>query len=760
MQATSRAIAIALIIIIVAVSWVSLKLLEPPNVVPASEGDNIFSAERALIFLKEIAKEPHAGGTRAHDVVRDYILNYCRQMGLETDLMDQTGLAVSNTSISAGRAQNILARMKGTRAEKAILVMAHYDSQPNTPGAGDDGVGVASMMEAMQLLKNGEPLANDILFLFTDLEECGMLGAEAFVSQYPQLDSIALIINLEARGNAGVGFTFEFSKLNGWMMRQYSRAVERPYANSFAYEIYKMMPNYTDFTMFKETNISGFNTALINGYAYYHSMADRVENLDPRSLQHLGDILTQSLQHFGNLPLNNTKDEDMIFFTPFGSLMLLYPVGLDVPLMAFAFFLWFIIVLLGSKKRRIKVDSLFAGMGLFISFFILSGLLVWGLAQLILLIYPHYTNFYSSNFYNATDYLWAVAGVVMLCFILLFKYVASKDALVSVMLGTVFMLLLIMVGIKLYLNTGAYLVYYPVIILLIVYLALFSWNITRKDSPVLYGFTQAIVIVPALALWLPIAHTIYVVFSLEMPVGAVLLLAFCVPFLLPTLGFINSLGRFTAWIFPAGLIITGLVLGHIHSIYTDRYPLQTELMYANDADSNASFWISTQQKLDPWLAYYFEGSAREDFDEFFPGRGDIFWKSEAPARSFPKGKVEVLEDSVVDSIRHISLKVIPDSSSRGFRVYFVDTALPVRLNDRSIDASQVSEVKFIQFYASTPGGTTIELEMLPGEPLDIWVIEQRPGLPDDLLKVPLPEDFIYRPGNISNSTQIKYELKI
>jgi hypothetical protein len=760
MQATSRAIAIALIVIIVAVGWVSLRLLEPPNVVPASEGDKIFSAERASSFLKEIAKEPHAAGTRAHDVVRDYILNYCKQMGLETDLMDKTGLVAQNTSISAGRAQNILARMKGTRTEKTILVMSHYDSQPNTPGAGDDGVGVAAMMEAIQLLKSGEPLANDILFLFTDLEECGMLGAEAFVSQYARLDSIALIINLEARGNAGVGFTFEFSKLNGWMMRQYSMAVERPYANSFAYEIYKMMTNYTDFTMFRETNISGFNTALINGYAYYHSMADRVENLDLRSLQHLGDILTQSLQHFGNLPLDNTKDEDMIFFTPIGSFLLLYPASLDIPLMAFAFFLWFVLVFLGTKKRRIKIDSLFAGMGLFIAFFILSGLLVWGLAQLILLVYPYYTNFYSNNFYNATDYLWAVAGVVTLCFVLLFKYVASKDALVSVMFGTVFMLLVIMVGIKLYLNTGAYLVYYPVIILLIIYLILFNWNITRKDSPVLYGIAQAIVIIPAVALWLPLAHTIFVVFSLAMPVGAVILLAFCVPFLLPTLGFINSLGRFTAWIFPAALIITGLVMGHIHSIYTDRFPLQTELMYANDADSNVSFWISTQEKLDPWLAYYFPGSARVDFDEFYPGRGDIFWKSEAPAQSIPKGKVDVVLDSLMNSKRHLILRVMSDSASRGFRIYFLDKAVPVRLNDRSIDSTQVSELRFIQFFASTPGGTTIELEMPPGEPLDIWVIEQQPGLPENLLKVPLPEDFIHRPGYISNSTQVKYELKL
>jgi hypothetical protein len=145
---------------------------------------------------------------------------------------------------------------------------------------------------------------------------------------------------------------------------------------------------------------------------------------------------------------------------------------------------------------------------------------------------------------------------------------------------------------------------------------------------------------------------------------------------------------------------------------------------------------------------------------FFPSRGDIFWKSEAPAQSFPKGKVEVVEDSLVDSKRHITLKVIPDSTSRGFRIYFVDNVLPVAINDRLIDLSLVSELRFIQFFASTPGGTTIKLEMPPGEPLDIWVIEQRPGLPDNLLKVPLPEDFIYRPDYISNSTQVKYELKL
>jgi len=760
MQTTSRAIAIALAVIIFIIGWVSFKLMEPPAVVPASEGSNRFSAERAMTFLNEIAKEPHAGGTPAHSVVRDYILGYCRQMGLETELMDATGLVAYPLSITAGRAQNILARMKGSQPGKTILVMSHYDSQPNTPGASDDGIGVAAMMESIRLLKSQPQPVNDILFLFTDLEECGLLGAEAFVNQYEELDSIALLMNLEARGNSGVGFTFEFSKLNGWMMREYKKAVDRPFANSFAYEIYKLMPNDTDFSMFRDTNITGFNTALIYGYAYYHSMIDRVENLDPRSLQHMGDILFQSLQHFGKISLDNTKDSDMVFFSPIGSLMVLYPLSWDIPLMGFAFFLWFFLVILGHKRRRIKVSSLFAGMGLFICFFVLSALLVYGLAKLILIVYPHYTNFYSDNFYNATDYFWSVAGAVLLCFVGLFKYASSKDSLVSVMLGTLFMLLVIMVGIKVNLNTGAYLIYYPVIVMLVVYVALFNWNITRKDSPVTYGLSQLLVITPALALWLPVAYTIYVAFSLAMPLGAVLLLVFCGPFLLPTLVFMNSLGRFGVWIFPLGLIITGLVMGHLNSKYTDRYPLQTELMYAHDLDSNSSYWISTQENLDPWLMNYFKGKGKEEFDEFYPERGDIFWKNEAPSQPFQKGKIEVLNDSLVEMRRHLTLRISPDSTSRGFRIYFFNNVMPVKLNERPIEVSLVTELKFIQFEAPTAGGTVIELEMLPDQPLDISIIEQRSGLPPGLLTTPLPENFIHRPDYISNTTQVKYSVKI
>jgi hypothetical protein len=246
MERRPNSIAVVLVVIIGILCWASLWLMRPPPVVPASEGDEKFSAERAFEFLKVIAKEPHASGSIAHERVRDYILNYCKDMGLETELMDQTGLKVYPTSVTAGRTQNILVKLKGTHAGKSILVMSHYDSQPNTYGAADDGMGVAAMMETIRFLKSDSALRHSILFLFTDQEESGLLGAEAFVSQYlhvsHQHDSISLIINLEARGNAGVCQTFEFSNQNGWMIRELSVAVERPFASSIAYEVYNLCP--------------------------------------------------------------------------------------------------------------------------------------------------------------------------------------------------------------------------------------------------------------------------------------------------------------------------------------------------------------------------------------------------------------------------------------------------------------------------------------------------------------------------------------
>jgi len=328
------------------------------------------------------------------------------------------------------------------------------------------------------------------------------------------------------------------------------------------------------------------------------------------------------------------------------------------------------------------------------------------------------------------------------------------------MLGSVFVLLLIMVGIKMYLNTGAYLIYYPTIILLFVYLVLVIFAIVRSEFPVTYGIAQLLFLAPSLLFWIPVAYTLYVVFSLQMPIAAVVLLIFCAPSLLPTMGFIHSWHKNGVWIFPALLTIIGLVLGHIHSGYDERHPLQSGLMYAVDADAKQSYWISSQEQLDPWLRHYFPGSpSKGNFDEFQPGWGNAFWRSDALVKEFPKGTIEVLTDTAKDGKRLMTLKVLPDSGSRGVRLYFPPEVRVLGVNDRQLEAP-LQPTRFLQFYAPPPEGIIVIIEAPQQTPLKLRVIEQRPGLPSDILIVPLPPDHIYAPDYLSNSTQVKYEIEL
>ncbi|MEO7054518.1 MAG: M20/M25/M40 family metallo-hydrolase, partial [Rhizomicrobium sp.] len=65
---------------------------------------------------------------------------------------------------------------------KAIVLMAHMDSVPAGPGAGDDGSGVATVLETIRALKAAPTQSrHPVIALFTDGEEAGLLGAAAFV---------------------------------------------------------------------------------------------------------------------------------------------------------------------------------------------------------------------------------------------------------------------------------------------------------------------------------------------------------------------------------------------------------------------------------------------------------------------------------------------------------------------------------------------------------------------------------------------------
>jgi putative aminopeptidase FrvX len=84
-------------------------------------------------------------------------------------------------------------------------VTAHYDSVPAGPGASDDGVGTAVVLELAREMARRKT-ENDFIFLITDGEETGLRGAYAFAQRHRagavQITKLARGIRLRHRERA------------------------------------------------------------------------------------------------------------------------------------------------------------------------------------------------------------------------------------------------------------------------------------------------------------------------------------------------------------------------------------------------------------------------------------------------------------------------------------------------------------------------------------------------------------------------------
>jgi len=319
---------------VVAITASLLYLWQSQLIAPSGETHSAFSEARALATLSGLLAEqrPHTAGSPENAVVRDRIIAEFKLAGYAPDVQsafqcDPTGRYAGCTAV-----ENIIAVHRGTGNGKAVLVSAHYDSVPGGPGVSDDGAGVSVVLELSRAVA-GKTTRNDIIFLITDGEETGLRGARAFAEHHPLISHVGVLVNFEARGASGPSMMFETGAGNARLMALYARAVARPSANSVTYEVYRMLPNDTDFSIYRTLGLSGFNFAFSNSASLYHSARDDLQNIDPRSLRHMGEQAFALVGVLANADLESLKSESSAsYFDIFGLIMVVWPAMLNVPI--------------------------------------------------------------------------------------------------------------------------------------------------------------------------------------------------------------------------------------------------------------------------------------------------------------------------------------------------------------------------------------------------------------------------------------------
>jgi hypothetical protein len=364
---------LATVAFLIIVGGIALASGRPPGALPADAPDSAFSAARAMKHVEAIARQPHPLGSAAEDPVRAYIMDELKKLGLEPQIQRPRDArergSESESHPSRSDAANIVARWRGSgpAGKKALLLSAHYDSVRRGPGAGDDASGVAAILEGLRALKAMPPPERDIIVLINDGEEVGLHGADVFASEHPWARDVGVVLNFEGRGNSGPSFMFETSDGNGWLIEQLARGSGFPMASSLTYEVYRLMPNDTDLTVYKRYGMAGFNFAFVGGLSYYHSPEDTPANLDPRTLQHQGDNLVGMALRLGGLDLDDVRRDDVVYFSILQRLVAIYPMGWVVPLLVIAVLAYLGVLALGLARGRIRLAEVAAGFATFLA---------------------------------------------------------------------------------------------------------------------------------------------------------------------------------------------------------------------------------------------------------------------------------------------------------------------------------------------------------------------------------------------------------
>ena len=273
----------------------------------------------------------------------------------EADVRDYSGIGAKPTM----NLTNIYAHVDAPDTRETIFFVAHTDSVKMGPGAFDDTVSVAAMLEGMRRLE-GLTLKRDLVFLFTDGEEQALLGAALFVRDHPEFrEATRLVINLEARGNRGALLMFETSGRNLGIVREYSRAVSLPFSFSIATAVYRSMQNDTDLTRFLMEGYPGMNLAVIEGAEVYHTAEDNIKTYSRGSAQHYLDTVTELAAHFAAAEtLELEQAEDSVHFPLFPGNLLVLSQSTANSISFLAFLLTLLLLLALLVNRRVKPGAL------------------------------------------------------------------------------------------------------------------------------------------------------------------------------------------------------------------------------------------------------------------------------------------------------------------------------------------------------------------------------------------------------------------
>jgi Peptidase family M28 len=758
--------------LLILIGFLAIHSTEPPPALDENAPATEFSAARAMRDVREIAKAPHPLGSAENDRVREYLVGRLRELGANPEV--QTTTVARHTPFGPDTwavVNNVVAKIPGTNPTGAVLMVAHYDSVPSSPGAGDNAASVAAILESIRALKAGAtPLRNDLIVLFTDGEELGLLGAKGFVDTYQQLHDIKVVLNFDMRGDYGPSIVFQTNSNHS------SFATNRPIwaRNSFAESLYWTTMNETDLSVFLDAGMDGVSFGALQGITRYKTKLDNAELLDQRTLQQQGTYALSMTRRFGTIDLKELGSESAASLVEsessshyLRSLQMLLAILVSILLLG--------VIWTGIRDGRFSAGGIAAGFAIYVIAIvaaIVEARIIWRLTAMLAgwRMLPAGTTYGGFYYSVATDALifgtlWAACGLI-----------SRSIRLQNLGAGALVVLTVPAIAATIAMPATHIFLWWP---LLFATLAIGDSASATDDRVTIRRAILALValalatdmVAPSLAFASADGTMVYLIYG---GISAALLFGWFIPYT-------ALLSGERRWILPGvlGLLALAMIVkGNAASNFDATHPHPDSIFYFLDSDRGRARWVSLDSRPDAFTSQFFQHHVRGgwlpklaglatretpernlprisgDFASLNRGRTT---EGDAPLINSAPPELKVLDDSTISGERTVKMHI---ASARRASIIWISVPVGVTVLGASIDGKsagdRVTDGWSGWYWRAPAAGFDLTLKLATPAPFVVTVIDQTDGLPDTpgLAIRPRPPDTMPTPFLFFDSTTL------
>ncbi|MCH7678102.1 M28 family peptidase [candidate division KSB1 bacterium] len=267
--------------------------------------------------------------------------------------------------------------------DSTIVIGGHIDSSgPEIPGANDNASGTACVIELARIWSQASKHYTFVFAAF-GAEENGLLAAKHFVDNYPGIDNVALMLQIDMAGSEDDIIILSETpthKAPQWLVED-AFAIDRALGfNSLRYEINFMSINNalsmasSDHAPFLDKNIPAIDfTAGVNS-SPIHTSRDKFDFISKSALNRSGQIVNSMLQKYETEGIPAPRGGNYLLWPAFGSQFFLP--SWTIPAINILALLLGILAFMHSRKNRLRIDKpervRFSGTKLFLMLIIMA----------------------------------------------------------------------------------------------------------------------------------------------------------------------------------------------------------------------------------------------------------------------------------------------------------------------------------------------------------------------------------------------------